>query len=49
MFDDFFHQLVSGSLLSQGWWLNVGEHWKTWEKCRLQGARDGQRGWRAVS
>ena len=27
MFDDFLHQLVSGSLLSWGWRFNVGEHW----------------------
>ena len=30
MYDDFLHQLVSGSLLSQGWLFNVGEHWKPW-------------------
>jgi len=29
--DDFLHQLVSGSLPSQGWRFNVGEHWKPWE------------------
>jgi len=40
MFDDFLHQLVSGSLPSQGWRFNVGEHWKPWERCRMEGTRD---------
>ena len=40
MFDDFLHQLVSGSLPSCGWRFNVGEHWKPWERCRTEGTRD---------
>ena len=36
MVDNFLHQLVSGSLPSQGWWFDVGEHWKPWERCRTE-------------
>ena len=43
MFDDFLHQLVSGSLPSQGWRFNVGEHQKPWERCRTEGTRDHTR------
>jgi len=44
MFDDFLHQLVSGSLPSWGWRFNVGEHWKPWERCRTEGTRDQTHG-----
>ena len=43
MFDDILHQLVSGSLPLQGWQFNVGEHWKPWERCGMEGARDDSR------
>ena len=43
MFDDFLHQLVSGSLPSYGWQFNAGEHWKPWERCRTD-ARDEAHG-----
>ena len=52
MFDEYLHQLVSGSLPSQGWRFNVGEHWKPWERCRTEGTRDEMHGrvqlWRYV-
>ena len=44
MFDDFLHQLVSGSLPSQSWRFNVGEHRKPWERCRTESTRDETHG-----
>jgi len=44
MFDDFLHQLVSGSLPSYGWRFNAGEHWKPWETCRMEDTRDEAHG-----
>jgi len=32
--------IFSTSLSVAGWRFNVGEHWKPWERCRTEGARD---------
>jgi len=45
MFDDFLHQLVSGSLPSYGWRFNVGEHRKPWEGCRPEGTTHRRGAW----
>jgi len=45
VFDNYFlHQLVSWQPSFIGWRFDVGQHWKSWERCRTEGARDETHG-----